>query len=53
MKIPDAKAAVDKAWVKLAKVASMANGEKVKNKKKRPLKSCYVDGHLSSQKMRS
>ena len=58
MKIPDAKAAVDKELEKLEKVASVAieqdkeqNGGhpgRTQRENKSPL--CFTDGHLSSQK---
>ena len=57
MKIPDAKAAVEKEWEKLEKIPAWQL-DKVKSKKEvtleaqrqkeRPL--FYIDGHLSSQK---
>ena len=58
MKILDAKAAVEKEWEKLKKVASMATGEGTiheicysgkHNERENESPLCYVDGHLSSQ----
>ena len=59
MKIPDAKAAVDKEWKKfettpawqLDKVKSKKKviQEHKKNKKKVHLEICFIDGHLSSK----
>ena len=59
MKIPDAKAAVDKGWKKLETIP-MATGESqeqegghsrsTKRQKESPL--CYTDGHMPPQKMR-
>ena len=57
MKIPDAKAAVDKEWKKLETIAAWQLG-KVKSKKEVILEAqrdekesplCYFDGHLSSK----
>ena len=61
LRIPDAKAAVVKEWKKLETIPAWQVGKVKSNKrrlfwkhretKKSPL--CYIDGHLSSQKMRS
>ena len=58
MKIPDAKAAVDKGWKKLEALSAWqlkkvkSKKEVIKEAQKRQKESarCYIDGHVSSQK---
>ena len=59
MKMPDAKAAVDKTWEKLEKMPTWQL-DKVKSKRdvileaqkeKKKSPPCYMDGHLSSRKL--
>ena len=58
MKIPDAKAAVDKEWKKretipawqVDKVDSKKRGYSGGTKRQKESPLCYIEGHLSSQK---
>ena len=60
MKIPDAKAAVDKEWEKLEKlpawhlnkVKSKEGGYSGSRKRQKESPICHIDEHLSSQKCR-
>ena len=58
MKIPDAKAAVDKEWKKLEAIPArnldrdeeQEEGYSGSTKRQKESPLCFIDGHLSSQK---